>query len=452
MPPILSRPASAVRSVPAPRRPHAGRLARGFAAVAAGAALCGAAFAQTPKLSFGPLSVTGFAKAEIGWTSNVCEDCQLRPNEDRHRLWADDLVLGKAYGREFVHGWQFQPYLNANFDLGRGFKLTGTLSQRWRDGAIDFPGSVYDRSITVKHEDYGAVQVGAFVLRTWGFADFPYATDIGMSPIFSDSGAGYGLATKALRYTSRLFDVFEGDLVLEMTWDQGNTDFKIHEPRLLEWWVHYGRGDLRLDLMIQDSRNGRPTSFTKGPFTSLTPFASDDPRLGESSQSVVLLMGKYRINPQYEVSGGIRFNRWSGAYAVNTGGNQWNAMWNVDWGGVDANGVPNPGYSARTTDVMFGVRRFDGPWISHVGVAHLGKASTKNPSERGQSNSAWFGSLGTSYDFRNGLRLYGSVNAVHYGRKGLAPLSMPSHSAFSNIDSRVTDQGNWVTLGAVYNF
>lgn len=429
-------------------RPARLRLLR--QAVLLSAALSAAGASQA--IEFGPFSLTGFAKAEVGFGSNICEDCQLRPDEDRQRIWADDLALGKSYGTEFTHGWQFQPTLSANFDLGRGFKLTGALSQRFRDGDVDFPGFWYDRSITVKHEDYGAVQAGAFVLRTWGFADFPYGTDIGMSPAFSDSGAGYGLATKALRYTSPVLDIANGDVVFEVTWDQGNDDFKIHKPRLLEYWLHYGSGDLRLEMMIQDSKNGRPTSFTKGPFTSLTPFATDDPKLGESSQSVVQLLGKYRLNPQYEVSGGVRFNRWSGAYAVNTSGDQWNAMWNVDWGGFDANGVPNPGYSARSTDLMAGVRRFDGPWTSHIGVAHLGKARTANPSERGQSNSAWFGSIGTSYDFRNGLQVYGSLNAVLYKKKGLAPLSMPSHSAFSNVDSRVANQGNWITLGATYNF
>lgn len=441
---------SAERSAPASRRPRTGRLVRSLAAFVAGAALCGAATAQL--IEVGPFTLSGFVKGEIGWGSNVCDDCQREPGEDRHRLWADDLVYGAKYGTEFTHGWLFQPTLNAKFNLGGGFRLTGTLSQRYRDGEADFPGFWYDRSVTVQHEDYGALQVGAFVLRTWGFADFPYAADIGMSPVFSDSGAGYGLAKNAIRYTSRLFDVAEGDLLFEVTWDRGDTRFKINRPRLFEYWVHYGRGDLRLELLIQDSQNGRPSAFSHGPFSALTSEPADDPLLGKSSQSVVMLLSKYRVNSQYEVSGGIRFNRWSGAYAVNTSGDLWNAMFNVYWGGFDANGVPNPGYSARTTDVMFGVRRFDGPWASHVGMAYLSEASTKNPLERGQSNSAWYGSIGTRYDFRNGLEVYGSLNAVFYGRRGLAPLSLPSHSAFSNVDSRVADQGNWITLGAIYNF
>ena len=85
-------------------------------------------------VEFGPFSLTGFANAEVGLGSNVCENCQLRPNEDRHRNWADDLALGKSYGTETTHGWQFQPTLSANFDLGQGFKLSGAISQRLRDG------------------------------------------------------------------------------------------------------------------------------------------------------------------------------------------------------------------------------------------------------------------------------------------------------------------------------
>ena len=452
MPPVIHRFASAARAAPASRRPRTARLVRHLAAFAAGAAWCGVAPAQLVEV--GPFSLSGFVKGEIGWGSNVCDDCQREPGEDRHRLWADDLAYGRKYGTEFTHGWLFQPTLNARFNLGGGYRLTGTLSQRYRDGSIDFPGFWYDRSVTLSHEDYGALQVGAFVLRTWGFADFPYATDIGMSPVFSDSGAGYGLAKKALRYTSRLYDVAEGDLLFEVTWDRGDTRFKVHKPRLLEYWVHYGRRDLRLELLIQDTRNGRPSAFSHGPFSSLTSDPADDAKLGKSSQSVVMLLGKYRVNAQYEASGGIRFNRWSGAYAVPTSGNLWNAMFNVHWGGFDNSPQPvaNPGYPARTTDVMLGVRRFDGPWASHVGMTYLSEARTSNPLERGQSNSAWYGSVGTRYDLRNGLQLYGSLNAVVYGRKGLAPLSLPSHSAFSNVDSRVANQGNWITLGAIYNF
>ena len=59
---------------------------------------------------------------------------------------------------------------------------------------------------------------------------------------------------------------------------------------------------------------------------------------------------------------------------------QFNFPFNVNWGGVDANGVPNPGYSARSTDFMLGLRKYVSPkWVAFTGLTYLGKASTDNP-------------------------------------------------------------------------
>ena len=103
-------------------------------------------------------------------------------------------------------------------------------------------------------------------------------------------------------------------------------------------------------------------------------------------------------------------------------------------------------------DLMLGLRYRMGAWTGSTGMVHLGKASTDNPSERGQSNTLTINTLGLNYDFGNGLQAYGLAGMVHYGRKGLAPLSMPSHSAFTNVDSRVATRGNWFGAGAVYTF
>jgi hypothetical protein len=51
-----------------------------------------------------------------------------------------------------------------------------------------------------------------------------------------------------------------------------------------------------------------------------------------------------------------------------------------------------------------------------------------------------------------GLSVSASLNGVWYARKGLAPLSMPAHNAFSNVDSRIAKRGNWVTVEANYRF
>ena len=58
-----------------------------------------------------------------------------------------------------------------------------------------------------------------------------------------------GLHTQAVRYTSRLFDVADGDLAHELSWDRGDTRFKIHKPwlkRVLDYCeeFHIPRGML----------------------------------------------------------------------------------------------------------------------------------------------------------------------------------------------------------------
>jgi hypothetical protein len=421
-------------------------------------ALCalglGAGTAQA--FEYGPFSLTGFVKASAGYVSNGCEGCQRDPLAARHFIWADDLVFGKKYGGLTTDSVQFQPTLGAKFDLPQGFKLSAALSQRWRDGKEDLPGVVYERSVSLKHEYYGTVQVGNFLSRGWNRPDFPYASDVGQTA-FSDSGAAYGILTKALRYTSRELFVADGNLVLEASYDMGDTGFKRNKPQLMEFWALWARGPLVIEAVAQSARNGAPAAFAKAGFTGLTPFPErDDVQLNGSNQGMFLMLGKYQIGTAYEVSAGLRFNRWSGSYAVplTTGAlAQWNNPFNVDWGGVDANGVPNPGYAARSTDLMLGLRKYVNPKVvAYTGLTYLGRAQTDNPSERGQSNTALFGTVGASYNVGGGLKLSGSLNAVSYGRKGLAPLSMPAHDAFSNVDSRIANRGWWLSVEANYQF
>lgn len=425
-----------------------------------GGLLCASA---SSAIDFGPFTLTGYAKIEGSQVANYCNDCALYPSEGKQRFWADELVPGKVYEPAWVHGTQFQPWLAANFDLGRGFKFSGLLSQRWRDGKEDIHGFLYEKNIAVSHEDYGSLRVGDMTTRAWSVADYPYATNIQISPVWSDSGAGYGLNKNAIRYTSRLLDVADGDLVLEATYSRGNTDFKIHKPRFVELYAQYHRGDLVVDAMLQDTRNGNPQAWSHGPFWGPTNNAADDGKIGDSGQSIAMVMARYQATNQLEVTGGLRRNHWTGAYAVLTQApvynylgqlttpGLWNNMFNVDWGGT-LNGVSNPGYPATSYDGMLGLRYRMGKWTPTAGIVHLGTASTANPSERGQSNSATVTSVGAKYDYGHGLELYGSLNLVHYGRLGLSPMSMDGNASFTNVDSRVSQNGAWASIGAVFVF
>ena len=439
-------------------------------------------------VDFGPFSLTGFAKVEATRTSKVCggdsaqsqssggaagtSSCQLFPDENRERPWADALVLGRDYGTKNGHITLAQPYLGAKFQLPAGFKLEGLISQRWRDGKIDIPGIWYEKNIALTSDDYGSVRIGAFPTRAWAFADYPFGSDFSGGDTWASTGAGYGLNTSAIRYTARTLDVFEGDLVLEATWDRGDTSFKRNKPRFIEVWARYYRGDLKLDAMVQDTRNGPPQSWGHAPFTGVFYDSKYDNKIGGSGQSIAMLMARYQLNTNFEVGAGVRHNRWSGAYAVCIdfidGQCRYNNFFNVDFFGKDANGVSSPGYAQTSNDYTLGMRYVTGPWSLSTGIVYLGKASTDNPFERGQSNTLLKGSIGGGYDFRNGLVVYGGVSAFAYGQQPqtwgcniikdrpagsctLAPRSVPDNNAGGG-DARVSRYSNGLSLGVTYSF
>ena len=451
--------------------------------LAAGLALSGASRAY----DFGPFSLTGFAKVEVNRTSKVCgggggyslssvgtsdSTCQLFPAENRERPWSDALASGREFGTRNSSITLAQPYLGAKFDLPRGFKLQGLISQRWRDGKIDLPGTWYEKNVAISHDDYGSLRIGAFPTRAWAFADYPFASDFSSGDTWASTGAGYGLNTQAIRYTARTLDVMDGDLVLEATWDRGSTEFKRNKPRFLELWARYYRGDLKLDVMVQDTRNGGPNSWGHAPFTGVFYDAQYDSKIGSSGQSMAMVMGRYQINSNFEVGAGLRHNRWSGAYAVCIdfidGQCRYNNFFNVDFFGKDANGVGSPGYPQTTNDFTLGVRYVNGPWSASTGMVYLSKASTNNPSERGQSNSLLKGSIGGGYNFGNGLVAYASVSASAYGQQPqawgcniqenrpansctLAPRSVPDNNAGGG-DARVSRYSNGFSAGLTYSF
>ncbi len=422
--------------------------------------------AAAQAIDYGPFSLNGFAKVELTGVSDLCRDCQVAKGENKQRYWADQLVQGKSYGYGTTHVTLVQPYLGVKFDVGRGFKVGALLSQRWRDGKEDFKGFYYDRNVYVSHDDYGSLRVGAMTTRGWSVADYPYGSNVGVADVWGSSGSGYGLLTRAVRYTSRTLDVLDGDLVLEASYDIGKPGWHRNKPRFVELYAQYHKGDLVIDATYQDAKNGTPSAFSHGPFTGLTPFPADDAKLGSSSQGIAMIMARYQVDTKIEISGGLRGNRWSGAWAtittpINNGTGtgvrdeaRWNDMFNVDWGTnlSTATQALFKGYPATSLDLMLGARYRMGEWTASTSLVHLGAAATANPYDRGQSNSATVNTVGLNYTWRNGFEAYGNLAMINYARKGLSPLSMPGNAAFTNIDSRVVTRGYSLTLGALYAF
>lgn len=411
-------------------------------------------------IDFGPdgmFSLTGFAEVQFGRANNQCPagSCQISAETDRQRIWADAIIPGLPLSSTGTSFNQAQFWLNANKDLGKGFKLKGALSQNWRDGKVDTPGFWREKNVSISHEEYGALMLGHTVSRTWQFADYPFATNLGLSYAWAGTGSGYRNLTNAIRYTSRVLDVAGGDGVLEITYDRGNTAFKVNKPRFIEIWAHYGKGDLSVDAMYQDTRNGTPAAFGAAVFNGPFYDSAADGKLGNSGQSVAAIQAIYQLNKKVEISGAIRRNKWSGAYqAVALAGPplQWNFPFNVDWFGTDANGVAHPGYPAHSTDIALGARYRMEKWTFATGLAYFGKANTPNPVERGQSNTALVNTIQATYAYGHGFEFSAFAGMIHYGRKGLSPLSMPSNSTLNGIDSRVTKAGNWFGVGAKYTF
>ena len=91
-------------------------------------------------------------------------------------------------------------------------------------------------------------------------------------------------------------------------------------------------------------------------------------------------------------------------------------------------------------------------WTFATGLAYFGQARTRNPSDRGQNNAALVNTLQATYKYNDALEFSAYAGMVHYRKKGLSPLSLPSNATLNGVDSRVTKAGNWLGIGAKYTF
>jgi len=395
-------------------RPHAPCRGLGaWKAVAFGALLCCTNLSHA--VDFGPdgmFSLTGFAEATVGPQGNYCLKCQVADSTASKQLRVSDAIIpGKEYHTVMVTNWQIQPYLGATYKLGGGFEASALVSQRWREGmvngqavetryggTVDVPDFWYEKNIALRHEDYGSVRIGSMTTRSWSVADYPYGGNVGLSEAWGSSGAGYGMLTNALRMGSRNLDIAEGDLYLELTYDQGNTNFKRLKPAFYELYAQYHRGDLVIDAIYQTASNGAAGAWGHAPFTGVTPYSQDDSyvasngvKFSGTEQSIGMLMARYQVNAKVEVLGGIRQNRWSGASVAYNPATQWTAGFNVDFSNPLA--ASNPGYAASSVDMLLGGRYRTGPWTFSAGAVYLApptpttRASAANPTRR--SSTRW---------------------------------------------------------------
>ncbi len=335
----------------------------------------------------------------------------------------------------------------------------------------------YEKLAGVSRPDLGNLRYGTQLSRSWARSD-SFSFPIGLSNQWAGSGAGFGILPEALRFTTRPFEDGVGKLVAELTLardrlntlmvDQtrqtaNGTPFSPGpaEPRLIELFLQYSRPAHLVEFTLQSSMGARQGSFGKAPLTgwigdpdTIGPLNLEPRRAGRPSQSMAMLQGNYWPRPQNMITYGIRYNRWSGSAATcNYDGVQ--CLYGMDPGfnyGDEA--TQFTGFKASTVDVMLGLSHYVGLYTYTAGLTWFGRASSANPIEWGQNNSAVstnFGVYRKLPEVHKGASVYAGVGWSRFARIGPAPLSMPDN-LFVGVNPLYDRSGAAVTVGVNFVF
>ncbi len=186
---------------------------------------------------------------------------------------------------------------------------------------------------------------------------------------------------------------------------------------------------------------------TNGPSTS--------PGYEKPSQHVLVLQGKYWMNPTWSFTYGIKQDWWSGQQQQCDFGPVSPVASDCFWDQPGFNYASDfKMHDATEYDVFLGAAYNWQLWTFTLGGVHMNKAYTRTPTEWGQSNTATFLNLGVYRTvpeipmFKGVIvEVYSGLGRVMFGRKGPAPLGMPSNTAFGDVDPRVSRSSNDLVLG-----
>jgi hypothetical protein len=447
---------------------------------------------------FGPLEIAGFAKDEF----SMCDNC------------SDGLVNDAAYDPRGVLNPP-TPMLNQPGDTGfhthnlglaqltlglthefdNAIRVEGRASARVRNSGPDiYDNYVIDLYAGISHPTFGSAVVGKMSTRAWTRSD-DFAYPLGLSSPWAESGAGYGVIPEAVRLATRDFEIGRGRILFEATAGRADkrkplnadstyvpppppddcvpTDlacvppspskFAPPSPKIYEGFIQYSNEKNLVELIYQYSSGGRQSSFMKGAFYGAqgdTNGPATSPGYKKPSESVLILQGKYWMNPTWSFTYGVKQDWWSGQQQQ------------CDYGPVSPVASDcfwdQPGFNyasdfklhdATEYDVFMGAAYAWKLWSFTLGGVRMNKAYTKTPTEWGQSNTATFLNLGVyrtvpEIPMFKGVtvEVYGGLGRTMFGRQGPAPLGMPSNTAFGDVDPRVSESANHLTLGMNLKF
>ncbi len=425
---------------------------------------------------YGPLEVVGFLKNEYSLCDNCSEGLVNRSAYDPRGVLSPPVPMVNQGGDSENTGRNLflaQLTLGLSHEFDNAVKIEAKTSGRMRNSDADiFDNWITDLYAGVSHPTYGAFQVGKMTSRAWTRSD-DFAYPLGLSSPWAESGAGYGIFPEAVRYATREFEIPIGKIRFEASYAEADTRKPLNrsslvedppDPSLYEVFVQYSNEKNLVELVYQDSDGGRQSAFQKGAFYGAQgntngPVSSPDYKA--PSQNVLIVQGNHWMNPSWKFSYGLRRSEWSGQAQqcdfgpVSTVQNA--CFW--DQPGFNYSDEIDKVYSAVSWDGMLGAGYTRGKWTYTAGGVFMGKASTDNPVEWGQENTALFLNLGIyrklpeiSFGGLFKAEVYGGLGRVMFGREGPAPLSMPNNIAFGGVDPRTSESGNFFTLGANLNF
>ena len=357
-------------------------------------------------------------------------------------------------------------------DLGEWFSASDVS---YRSGKGLANRDWFEKFIGVSRPDLGFVRYGTQLSRTWARSD-SFSYPIGLANQWAGTGAGFSVMPEALRLTSKPFEDGIGKLTFEVSLgrDRLNTDIVQQnrltqsniayqpgatEPRLVELFLQYSRERHLIEFTLQNVTGARQSSFGKAPLVGWI----GDPdamsvggvwlprRAGKPGQSAAVLQGNYWPNPQNMLTYGARHNRWTGS-AANCA---YDTVQKVCLFGFDPGfnyGDLNSdytGYRASNYDLMLGWSHYRGLYTYTAGGVYYGRASSANPIEWGQSNTALSLNLGIYRklpEVHKGASVYGGIGWSRVSRLGPAPVSMPDN-LFLGFNSHYDRSGSAATVG-----
>ena len=390
-----------------------------------------------------------------------------------------------------------QVTLGVSRETDSAIGLEAKVTYRWRSAsASDFfitPDVDYtsgkgiagrdftEKLIGISRPDLGAVRVGTQLSRSWSRSD-SFSFPVGMSSQWADSGAGFGVLPEAVRLTSPIFEDGTGKLSAEVTLarnglntnnvakKQDELGSKPTRPDLKELFFQYSNQKNLIELVIQSTSGAKQTAFGK---SALVGWIGDPDTLVKDdsvfrsalkpSQSVVTFQGNHWPNPQNMMTWGLRRSQWSGSAAtcnydaelVRDDGEKGGCVYGIEPGfNYGPKSENYQGYRATSWDALLGWSHYVGLYTYTVSGVYFGKASSDNPIEWGQSNSALSVNLGVSRkvpEVHKGLTVSGGIAFAKFSRLGPAPLSMPNNS-FLGINSLFDKTGHSMSLGATWVF